>query len=67
MKPGSMIAVILLLLVALAHLLRMGLGLPVTVGTNDIPMWVSLVGTVVPAAVAWMLWREGRQAGGPDA
>jgi hypothetical protein len=60
MKPGSLVAIILLELVALAHLLRIFLGLQVTVGATEIPMWVSVVGVIVPGAVAYLLWREGR-------
>jgi hypothetical protein len=59
MKPGSMIAIVLFGLVALGHVLRIALGLHVTVEATAIPMWVSIVGTLVPAAVAFMLWREG--------
>lgn len=62
MKPGSMIAVILFTLVALGHLLRVVLGVHVTVETTAVPMWVSVVGTLVPAVVALKLWREGHQA-----
>ena len=63
MKPGSLVAIILLELVAVAHLLRVVLGLQVTVGTTDIPMWVSVIGIIVPAGVAYLLWREGRSDG----
>lgn len=58
MKPGSLIATALLSLVALAHIARIVLRIPVTVGTTPVPMWVSVVGTLVPATVAFMLWRE---------
>jgi hypothetical protein len=61
MKPGSMIAIILFTLVAFGHLLRIVFGLHVTIEGTAIPMWISIVGTVVPAAVAFKLWREGQE------
>jgi len=60
MKPGSSIAIVLFALVALGHLVRIVLGLSVTVGSTPVPMWISVGGVIVPAAVAGMLWREGR-------
>ena len=59
MKPGSIIAIALFSLAALGHLLRIVFSLHVTVETTAVPMWVSVVGTIVPAAVAFKLWREG--------
>ncbi len=67
MKPGSLIATILLSLVALAHLARLVLGIHVTLETTLVPMWISVLGTIVPAAVAFMLWRESRTTGSPAA
>ena len=64
MKLGSRVALVILSLVALAHLLRLVLGVQVTVETTVVPMWVSVVGTLLPAAVAWLLWREGKPGAG---
>lgn len=60
MKAGSLIAFILFVLVAIAHLVRLVLGAEVTVEGNTIPQWVSLVGSIVPALVAFQLWRESK-------
>jgi len=60
MKPGSILAILLLTLVAIAHLLRLVFGLDISVGEWDVPQWVSVGGAVVPAAIAIMLWRESR-------
>jgi len=46
------------LLVALAHVLRLVFNVEITVGGTAIPVWVSMVGTVVPAGIALLLWRE---------
>jgi uncharacterized membrane protein len=60
MKPGSMLAILLFTLVAIAHLLRLVNGLTVTVGEWDVPQWVSVGGVIVPVAIAYLLWRESR-------
>ena len=60
MKTGSMLAMLLLTLVAFAHLLRLVNGIEVTVGGWNVPQWVSVSGVVIPAAIAFLLWRESR-------
>ena len=60
MKPASLIAVILFSLVAIAHLLRLALQIEVTAAGAVVPMWVSVLGVLVPAGIAVMLWREQR-------
>jgi len=60
MKPGSMLAILLFTLVAIAHLLRLVYGLDVTVNGWSLPQWVSVAGVIVPAAIAVLLWRESR-------
>jgi protein-S-isoprenylcysteine O-methyltransferase Ste14 len=59
MKSGTVIASIVFVLIALAHVLRIAFGVHVTVGTMDIPTWVSVVGAVVALALAFMLFRQG--------
>lgn len=58
MKTGSLLAVILFSLVALTHLVRLVLGWEVTVAGEIIPQWVSVVGVLIPATLAVMLWKE---------
>ena len=60
MKTGSSLAAILFSLVALAHLLRLVTGTPVIVGETSVSMWISVLGVILPAAIAWMLWKESR-------
>jgi len=66
-KPFSKIASILLALVALAHLGRVILDIhievfsvSVWVGYIKIPMWVSIVGFIVPGLLSIGLWRESK-------
>ena len=61
MKPFTTLAVIILALVALAHLFRLIWGVEVVVGGTMLPLWVSLPGLIVPAGLALMLWREARR------
>jgi len=60
MKIGSVLAIALLSVVAVAHLLRLIYGTEVIVGGVVIPQWVSGGGVVVPGAIAWLLWRESK-------
>jgi hypothetical protein len=60
-KPFTTMASVLLLVVALAHVLRLALGWQVTIGDAFIPMWVSGVAAVIAASIAVLLWREARK------
>lgn len=60
MKTGSMLAILLFTLVAVAHLLRLVMGLEVTVDGWNVPQWISVGGVIVPAVIAILLWRESR-------
>lgn len=66
MKPGSFVAILLLAVVALAHVLRLALGIEAMVGGVAVPMWVSAVGVGIPTFIAGLLWREARGTMGPN-
>lgn len=59
-KPASFIAVIFFSLMAIAHLFRLFLGVEIIVDGTLVPIWLSAVGLIVPAGLAFMLWREQR-------
>ena len=61
MKPFTTLAAALFGLIALAHLYRLVRGCEVIVGGTVIPQWVSVVGLVIGAGMALMLWREARR------
>ena len=61
MKPFSVIAALMLGLVALMQLLRLILGWSVVVNGFGIPLWPSAVACLVAAGLAVMVWREARQ------
>ena len=58
MSAGSLLAFIIFILVAFAHLLRLIYGTEIIVDGVVIPQWVSVPGLIVPALVAFLLWRE---------
>ena len=60
MKTGSLLAVIVFVLVANAHLLRIVSSTEIVIGGNDIPQWFSAVGVIMPGSIAWLLWRESK-------
>jgi hypothetical protein len=60
MNTGSLLAIIVFVLVAVAHLLRMVSGTVVVIGGVDIPQWVSALGVIIPGLIAWMLWKESK-------
>jgi len=62
MKPFTAIAVVVFSLVALLQLLRILSGWEITVNGIAIPIWASVIAFVVAAALATMLWREGRHS-----
>jgi len=60
MKPFTMLATVLLSLIAILQLTRFIQGWEVSVNGVTIPVWVSGVAFVVLAGIAAMLWRESR-------
>jgi len=60
MKPATLIAAVVLDLVAIAHVLRLVLHTEVIVGGTAVPMWVSALGFVVATVLSILLFREAR-------
>ena len=60
MRPASLIAALFLCLIAVGHLVRLALRLPVAVNGIAIPVWASLPAAVFTAGLAYCLWRESR-------
>ncbi|MEW6542197.1 MAG: hypothetical protein AB1411_01150 [Nitrospirota bacterium] len=58
MKPVTTVAVAVFALVSLTHLLRLILGWEVVVAGKVIPMWASVLGAILPGALAYLLWHE---------
>ncbi len=62
MKPIATVTTLVLGAVAVAHALRVVFGLAFIVGSTPIPMWASVVATPIAGGLAFLLWRESRQA-----
>jgi len=60
MKPFTTLAAALFAVIALAHLYRLIQPFEVVIGGTALPQWVSIVGLVIAAGLALMLWRESR-------
>lgn len=60
-KPFTLLAVLIFVLVAVAHLLRLVYGWEVTVNRVAIPAWASVLGLGIAGALAVMLWLESRK------
>ena len=64
-RPFTWIASAIFALIAILHLYRIVTHFQVVLGSHVIPLWVSYVGLVIPAALSWMLCREARGTSGP--
>lgn len=60
MKTVTKLASILFAAVALGHVARLCFGWEVTINHWPLPLWVSVVGAVVPAGLSVALWRASR-------
>ena len=60
MKPFRSVAVVVFALVALLQLLRVVLGWDVSINGVHIPLWASVIASVVAAGLAVMVSREAR-------
>jgi len=61
MKPFTIIAIVVFVLVSLLHLLRYFLGWQVIINTVIIPVWISAPTFVIAGGLAFMVWREMNQ------
>ena len=60
-KPFTLLAVLIFVLVAVAHLLRLAFGWEVTLNGAAVPMWVSILGLLIAGGLAAGLWWESRK------
>ncbi len=60
MKPITTIASVAFALITIAHLARLVAHLDVVVAGHAMPMWISVVGSIIAAALAIGLWLEAK-------
>jgi len=58
MNPLLAIVSILLVGISAAHLVRLIFQVEMTVGGFVVPFWVSIIGFIIPLALALLLWRK---------
>ena len=61
MRPATLLSALVLGLIALAHLVRLALRLPIQLGTIAVPLWTSVPAALLLGALAVGLVREGRR------
>jgi hypothetical protein len=61
MKPSIIVTAIFLLLVSLAHLLRLIFQVKITANTFELPMWASVPAFIVTLVLAIWLWLENKK------
>ncbi len=55
---GIRLAIVVFVLVAAAHAIRLIQAVDVTIDGWSVPMWISVCGVIVPLVLSWLLWRE---------
>jgi tellurite resistance protein TehA-like permease len=60
MKTGTFVAMIFLVLVAIAHILRVIWQVEVIVDDYYVPMWMSYTAVILAAVLAGAMWNEHR-------
>jgi len=60
MKTGTLLAIIVFTVVALAHLYRLVTGTEILLDGDTVPQWISVPGVLVPGLIAWVLWKESK-------
>jgi hypothetical protein len=61
MKPLITIVAILLMAISAAHLVRVIFQVDIRIGGFIIPIWVSIIGFIIPLVLALLLDRENRK------
>jgi hypothetical protein len=61
MKPFTVITIIFLSIISLAHIFRYICQWEVTVNGIHIPVWISGIAAILAAGLAYMLWKESFQ------
>lgn len=61
MKPFTTIAAVIFAVIALIHLYRLVRPFEVIVGGAMVAQWVSVLGLIIGAGLAFALWRESRR------
>ena len=61
MKTGTLLAIVVFIVVAFAHLYRLVSGTEISLNGDIVPQWISVPGVLVPGLIAWLLWKDSKQ------
>lgn len=61
MKPATTIVAALLIVISIAHLLRLVFQVNIVINGSPIPLWASILGCIGSSLLAFFLWRENRK------
>ena len=61
MKSSTKLAALLLAIVAVLHLLRVVFSIEMTIDNIGIPIWISIVGFIIPAILSIGLLKESKR------
>lgn len=61
MKFSTVFAIVLFILIAVGHLLRLMFRWEVTVAGSSLAMWPSVIAFIIAFLAAALLWRDGRR------
>lgn len=65
-KPFTRIAAVLFAIGAVLHLLRLLTSFSFVIGGVQIPLWVNILGLIITATFAVMLWKEAESSRPPS-
>jgi hypothetical protein len=60
MRSSTVFALLLLVLVAVGHVVRILFGIEVSIGGDNVPVWWSVPAAILFAVAAALLWRDNR-------
>lgn len=61
MRFSTVLAIVIFILIAVGHLLRLMFRWEVTIAGNDLAMWPSVIAFIVAFLATALLWRDGRR------
>ncbi len=58
MRAGINLAIVIFVIVAILHSMRLVDQVSIVIDGWVVPQWASIIGVIIPITVAWMLWKD---------
>ncbi len=58
MRAGANLAILVFIIVAILHLMRLVNEVSIVIDGWIVPQWASIIGVIIPITIAWMLWKD---------